>query len=83
MLYFKLEDGAVTSGEKMTNGHIDPDFEAKLHLYKTAFSPLYDTYVGIEGLRKLPDGSHILDCVVPFNEALIMFRPHELTNFVM
>ena len=67
----------------MSNELIDPDFEDKLHLYKTAFSPLYGTYVGIKGLRKLPEGSYILNCVVPFNEALIMFRPHELTNFVM
>ena len=67
----------------MSNERNDPDFEAKLRLYKTAFSPLHDTYVGIQNVRKLSDGSYVLDCVVPFFEDLIMFRPHELTNFVM
>ena len=67
----------------MWNEHNDPDFEAKLPLYSTAFSPIYDAYVGIENVRKLADGSYILDCVVPNTEGLIMFRPNELTNFVM
>ena len=67
----------------MSNERNDPDFEAKLHLYRTAFSPIHNTYVGIECVRKLSDESFILDCVVPFKEDLVMFRPHQLTNFVM
>ena len=67
----------------MSNERNDPDFEAKLHLYKTAFSTLYNTYVGIEKVRKLPDGSYVLNCMVPPIAYPLLFRPHELTNFVM
>lgn len=67
----------------MFNERNDPNFEAKLHLYKTAFSPLYNTYVGIEKVRKLSDGSYVLHCMMPPIAYPVLFRLHELTNFVM
>ena len=67
----------------MSNERIDLDFEAKLHLYKTAFSPLYNTYVGIEKVRKLADGSYVLNCTVASKTDIVLFRPYELTNYVL
>lgn len=67
----------------MSNESNDPDFEAKLHLYKTAFSPLYNTYVVIEKVRKLSNGSYVLYCVVPPKADMVLFRPYELTNYVL
>lgn len=67
----------------MSNERNDPDFEAKLPLYKIAFSPLYNTYVGIEKVHKLSDGSYVLNCMVPLKADMVLFRPHELTNYVM
>ena len=61
------------------------DFRKKLHLYKTAFSPLYDTYVGIQRVREDEDGFPILDCTVAGwrKDILVSFRPHELESFCL
>jgi hypothetical protein len=61
------------------------DFRKKLHLYKTAFSPLYDTYVGIRRVREDEDGFPILDCTVAGwrDDILVSFRPHELESFCL
>jgi len=61
------------------------DFRKKLHLYKTAFSPLYGTYVGIRKVREDTSGYPILDCTVAgmSEDVLVMFRPHELENFCL
>jgi len=61
------------------------DFRKKLHLYKTAFSPLYDTYVGIQNVREDEDGFPILDCTVAgmSKDVLVLFRPSELKSFCL
>ena len=61
------------------------DFRKKLHLYKTAFSPLYDTYVGIREVREDKGGFPILDCTVAgmSKDVLVSFRPHELKDFCL
>lgn len=61
------------------------NFRKKLHLYKTAFSPLYDTYVGIRKVREDKDGFPILDCTVAgmSEDVLVSFRPHELKSFCL
>lgn len=67
----------------MSNERIDPDFEAKLHLYKTAFSRQHYNYVGIKKVIKLDNGMHMLECEVVGKKGIFKFFPHELSNFVM
>jgi hypothetical protein len=63
----------------------DPDFLKKLPLYKTAYSPLYETYVGIVKVRYDDLGEPILDCRVAGHDAdqITLFRVCELENFVL
>lgn len=65
----------------MANTPIQP----KLHLYKTAYSPLHDSYVSIKKVRYDDNGDAILDCLMLCDGAEIpmMFRVYELTRFVL
>ena len=64
---------------------IDVDFNEKLSLYKTAFSPLYETYVKI--LRHYFDdnGEPVITAWVLGNPENMetLFRRHELTNYCL
>lgn len=64
---------------------IDPSKLQKLHLYKTAFSPLYNAYVGIREVHQLDNGTVILYCNVVGlpDDQMIIFRPHELRDYVL
>lgn len=56
----------------------------KRYLYKTAFSPLYNEYVGIKKVRQDRSGQFIFDCHIAYhNKKLTSFREHELRNFVL
>ena len=59
--------------------------EAKLRLYKTAYSPLYETFVGIKNVRKDDRGEFILDCTVAGHpkDHIHLFRVHELERFCL
>lgn len=63
----------------------DPDFLKKLPLYKTAYSPLYETFVGILKVRYDDLDGPILDCHVAGQspEQITLFRVSELENFVL
>lgn len=55
----------------------------RLSLYKTAFSPLYETYVEILKVREDGVGGHIIDGRVAFKTDTVLFRPHELTDYCL
>jgi hypothetical protein len=63
----------------------DPDFLKKLPLYKTAFSPLYETYVGIVSVYYDDAGEPIIAGRVAGHEPdrITLFRVCELDNFVL
>ena len=63
----------------------DPYFFEKLSLYKTAFSPLYNQYVGIIGVHLNDIGELIITAYLASTskENCILFHPEELTNFVL
>lgn len=67
----------------MWNEHSDPDFEAKLPLYKTAFSWQHGNYVRIKNVVALDNGIYMLECEVVGKEGIFKFSPRELSNFVM
>lgn len=61
------------------------DFEKKLPIYKTAFSPTHDTYVGICGVFKDIMGRYIVEATVAGQpkDRLYIFRVEELTNYCL
>lgn len=61
------------------------DTLAKMYLYKTAYSPVYEAYVGILGVRKDERGELIIDAhVAGTPEAdVVAFRVHELTRYCL
>ena len=59
------------------------DFEAKLHLYRTAFSWQHSNFVGIKKIIPLDNGMKMLECEVAGKQGTFKFFPHELSNFVM
>lgn len=60
------------------------DFDKKVYMYKTAFSPLYDTYVGIKSVYKDDGDDFILSCtVVGYGDRQFLFRDNELENYVL
>ena len=60
------------------------DFQKKLPLYKTAYSPVWGTYVGIKKVREDENGRPILDCTIAGRpEEIVMFRVDELTNYCL
>lgn len=58
------------------------DFEKKLPLYKTAYSPMMSCYVSIKKIRIDTRGEYILDCETG-NKERISFRVTELINFCL
>jgi hypothetical protein len=63
----------------------DPDFFKKLYLYKTAFSPLHDRYVGIKKVQRDAFGGYWITAHVtgyPEYETYL-FRPFELTMYCL
>ena len=59
--------------------------DIKMNLYKTAWSPLFEKYVGIKKVRKDDLGEYILDCHLAGEpeDNIIMFRVHELERFCL
>jgi hypothetical protein len=57
----------------------------KLSLYKTAYSPMYECYVGILKVYPDVDGVAIIKARLAGEPegSYILFREHELTNFVL
>jgi hypothetical protein len=60
-------------------------FEKKLPLYRTAWSPLYETFVGIKKVRQDDTGRYILDCTIAGypEDQIVLFRPEELERYVL
>jgi hypothetical protein len=56
---------------------------SKLELYKTAWSPLYKTFVGIEKVHYDVDGEPIITAIPAWSAKYILFRAHELTNYCL
>ena len=56
------------------------DFEHKLPLYKTAFSPYYDEYVKIIRIEK-SDGNPVVVCKMEGSSKTYRFSPLELTRY--
>lgn len=56
-------------------------------LYKTAFSPLFGVYVGIQHAYQDSRGEWIFVCKSDYNPEVVLkdhlFRKHELTNFCL
>ena len=59
----------------------DAHFYRKLRMYRTAYSPMYGTFVGIQKVRFDERGDYILDCHVVGHEGTHMFRVSELERF--
>ena len=62
------------------------DFEFKLEkFYKTAYSPLFETFVGIRKVRKDDRGEYIVDAHVAGTpkDDIHLFRVHELERFCL
>ena len=57
----------------------------KMKLYKTAYSPMYECYVGILSVYPDVDGVPIVKARLAGEPegSYILFRTHELTNFVL
>jgi hypothetical protein len=56
------------------------------HLYKTAFSPLYEVFVAITHVHTDADGKFIFTCDFSHKGAMvkgILFREHELERFCL
>jgi len=56
-----------------------------MHLYKTAYSPVYEKYVAIKNVRKDFAGELVLDCTIAGypKDSLFMFRPQDLESFCL
>lgn len=55
----------------------------KMALYKTAFSPLYDTYVGIKNVRYDEFDNAIITASVAGEDGRFLFREYELTRYCL
>jgi elongation factor P hydroxylase len=72
------------SPDSITAQTMDDDFLTKLAAgrYSTAFSRIHHCVVGIRKVRQDDFGGYLVDCYVPGNPYLHVFRPYELTNYV-
>lgn len=62
----------------------DPDFLKKLPRYKTARSPVYDCYVGIDSVRYDDDGEPIITGHLGIAPDIpMLFRPWELEHYCL
>ena len=57
------------------------DFEYKLPLYKTAFSPYYDERVDIIKIEKDGNGNPVVVCKMEGSSKTYRFSPLELTRY--
>lgn len=55
----------------------------KLCRYKTAYSPVWEQYVGIVKVRRDEDGVPIVEARIAFTDTVALFRQNELTNYVL
>jgi hypothetical protein len=55
----------------------------KLCCYKTAYSPVWEQYVGIVKVRRDEDGVPIVEARIAFTDTVALFRQNELTNYVL
>lgn len=55
----------------------------KRYLYKTAFSPMYNTYVGIKHTWQDSNGQFLFQCRVCDHDGLVLFRECELRCFIL
>ena len=65
--------------------YMDPDFMAKLPMYKTAWSPIHDRYVGLLSTWRDQNGAPVIKAHVqgtPEGET-VLFRATELTGYVL
>lgn len=60
----------------------DPDFDKKLHRYKTAYCPLHKQYVRILLVRKDENGEFLIDAVMADGTQMV-FRKFELESYVL
>ena len=65
--------------------YTDPHFVEKLTLYKTAWSPTHETYVGLRAVWRDPNNVPVVSAHVlgTPEEETVLFRPTELINFVL
>ena len=65
--------------------YTDRDFCAKLVLYKTAWSTVHETYVGLRSTWRDSDGVPVIEAHVlgTPDEETHLFRPTELINYVL
>ena len=65
--------------------YVDPHFMAKLPMYKTAWSPTHNRYVGIRATWRDPNGAPVISAHVqgaPTDE-FTLFRATELVRYVL
>ena len=65
--------------------YVDPYFMAKLPMYKTAWSPTHNRYVGIRATWRDPNGAPVISAHVqgaPADE-FTLFRATELVRYVL
>ena len=58
------------------------DFEKKLPLYKTAYSPYYEEYVKIIKIER-QFGNPVVVCNLPGSSVTQRFNPLELTRYTL
>ena len=65
--------------------YMDPDFMAKLPMYKTAWSTIHNRYVGIRATWRDPNGAPVISAHVQGTPAdeFTLFRATELTGYVL
>lgn len=57
--------------------------KTKLEMFKTAFSPMYNCYVGIVSVHYDDTGKAIIKARLCNEDTTILFREHELINYVL
>jgi hypothetical protein len=65
---------------------ITSEFYQKLPLYRTAFSPAFNAYVGISRVTTNSAGEPLLDCYYQDHLGYFQnhyFHPEELTNYCL
>jgi len=55
----------------------------KLSLFKTAYSPVWEQYVGIVKVRRDEDGVPIVEARIAYTDTVALFRQNELTDYVL
>ena len=65
--------------------YADPDFVEKLTLYRTAWSTIHETYVGLRAVWRDPNNVPVISAHVlgTPEEETHLFRPTELINYVL